>query len=370
MANSRLPGPSGAQSHHRHHRQRKHTAHIPAKPLNPPKTPGPEGRNDQADPLFTSILGWTPNLTGVRDWADHTLKQAEHLWHKALGSIGLDKETGTPVVYGAAPMTAPAGQLALDEAHMLTLRVTTVFEGSGGKSMDYVALAGNFDGMATSFGLVQWNFGTGTLERLLKKFQAADQASFDRCFPANADLGTLKTALTTRDIDAQKKWANDLNATATGAQAWRKSFENLGAVEQFKKIQVDDAIGWYNPIVEKDLQFLRALAPALMAKVEFRSYASLFDCAIQQGGLKKAEDAIKAKVKSDKPSSQFALLTIAVTERANAASHASVADCLSRRLGILNGKRMSFTAYGKTFDRDNSQYGLVQSDGTKTVAGL
>lgn len=370
MANSTLPGPSGAQHHQRRHRHRAHTADVPAKPLAPAKTPGAQGYNDQADPNRTTLLGWTPNLTGVRDWADHTLQEVEHLWHKALGSIGIEKETGAPVAHGTAPVATPAGQLSLDETHALTLRITTVFEGSGGKSMDYVALAGNFDGMATSFGLVQWNFGMGTLERLLKKFQAADQAAFDGCFPADANLDTLKAALTAHKIDDQKKWANDLNKTPAGAKAWTKAFDNLGAVDTFKKIQVDDAINWYNPVVEKDIKFLRTLAPALMAKVEFRSYAALFDCAIQQGGLKKADDAIKAKVASDKPATQFALLTIAVTERANAASHASVADCLSRRLSILNGKRMSFTAYGKTYNRANSQYGLIQTEGSKTITGI
>jgi hypothetical protein len=369
MANSAPPGPANPHHHH-HHRRRKHTAQVPPKPPIPARTPGPQGHNDHASPLLTTLLGYTPNLTGVRDWADHTLQEVEHLWHKALGGIGIEKETGAPIAHGAPPITAKADELTLEEAHMLALKITTVFEGTGGKSMDYVALAGNFDKMGTSFGLVQWNFGTGTLERLLNKFQAADQAAFDGCFPAEAKLDVLKAALTAKKWDDQKTWALNLFKTPEGERAWRKSFENLGAVDKFKKIQVDDAINWYNPVVEKDIKFLRTLAPALMAKVEFRSYAAMFDCSIQQGGMKKAYDAIKSKVASDKPDTQFKLMTLALTARANAANESSVADCLNRRMSILNGKRTSFTAFGKTRNRDNSQYGIVLTEGTKTVIGL
>ena len=370
MANSTLNGPSGAQHHQRNHRTRKHTADVPAKPLTPPKTPGVQGSKDQADPNHTSILGWTPNLTGVRDWADHTLKEVDHLWHWALGGIGLEKDTGTPLAKGAAAPPAPAGQLAIDDAHMLTLKVTTVFEGNGGKSMDYIALSGNFDGMITSFGLVQWNFGTSSLERLLKKFQAADSGAFDRAFPADAKLDDLKAALAASDNKKQKDWAIDLRKTPAGKVAWKTAFENLGGIDKFKQIQVDDAINWYNPIVVKDIKYLRTLAPKLMATVEFRSYAAMFDCAIQQGGIRSVSAKIKEKVDSDKPATQFALMEIALGVRARAANDKWVADCLSRRMGILNGKALSFTEHGVTANRPNSQYGIVQTNATKIVAGL
>lgn len=370
MANSTLPGPHGAQHHHRRHRHRKHTADVPHKPLAPPRTPGVQGHKDQGDPTFTTLLGWTPNLTGVRDWADHTLKAADTLWHWGLGSIGLDKETGTPVSHGAPPVATPAGQMSLDDAHRLALKITTVFEGSGAKSMNYKSLAGDFDGMATSFGLVQWNFGMGTLGKLLNRMRAADAAKFDGCFTADANYEVLKAALAANDKAAQGDWARKLYATSKGKTAWQTSFEAIGSIDTFNKIQFDRAIDDYNPTVEKDIKFLRTIAPALVAKVEFRSYAAMFDCAIQQGGLHKAEAAIKAKVESDKPKTQFDLMTIAFTERANKASNASVSDCLSRRMSILNGKTMTFTAHGKTKHRDNSQYGIVLTEGSKIVAGL
>jgi hypothetical protein len=380
MANSTLPGPQGAQPHHRRHL--RHTAAVPQKPLTAPKTPGIQGHKDQADPNFTSMLGCTPNLTGVRDWADHTLGEISHLWHQALGSIGLDKETGTPMANGSTPLAAPSGQLTIDEAHLLALKITTCFEGASGKSMDYKSLAGtddqrnknpNFDRQATSFGLVQWNFGTGTLSKLLNKMRANNANVFDGCFTAGSNFDVLKAALALsgdKGAAAASKWARDLYATAAGKKEWQTSFENLAKVEAFNKIQFDSAINDYNPTVEKNIKWLRTFAPALMAKVEFRTYAALFDCAIQQGGLSRAADEIKAKADRDKPKTQFDLMTMAFTERANKAVEESRADCMSRRLSILNGKMLSFTVCGVTRKRENSQYGIVLTEAAKIIVGL
>jgi hypothetical protein len=367
MANSVKPGPAG--THHRHRRHHAHTAAVPPKPRVPPRTPGPMGRNDQGDPSLTSLLGWTPNVTGLHDWVDETLREAQTWWNRTVGGFGRDASTGEPVAVGRAPVAPPAaGQLSLAEAQLMALKITTVFEGQG--SLNYKALADNFDGMGMSFGLVQWNFGMGTLGKLLNKMRAQDAATFDGCFDPGANYAVLKAALAAKDKQAQMQWAIGLEATPAGRKAWKASFHALGSVEAFNKIQLDTAVNDYQPTVLNDIAFLRELNPAAMREVEFRSYASLFDCAIQQGGLKKAKDEIRAKVASDKPATQLALLKIAVTERANKASHASVADCLSRRLSILEGKALEFSAYGKTYKRANPQYALVASDGSKIVAGV
>jgi hypothetical protein len=162
--------------------------------------------------------------------------------------------------------------------------------------------------MATSFGLVQWNFGSGTLATLLNKMRASDPATFDACFTADSNYDALKTSLVLgkKGKAAQGAWARKLCSTADGKKAWKTSFENIGSVDSFNKIQFNTAIDDFNPTVENDIKYLRTFAPALIGKVEFRSYAALFDCAIQQGGLQRAADEIKAKVLSDKPKTQFA----------------------------------------------------------------
>ena len=203
--------------------------------------------------------------------------------------------------------------------------------------------------------------------------RANNATAFDASFPAGSNLDDLKAALAIagkKGADAASKWARDLDSTPAGRVAWQTSFENLAKVEAFNKIQFDSAINDYNPTVEKDIKWLRTFAPALIAKTEFRTYAALFDCAIQQGGLHLAADNIKAKVDSDKPKTQFDLMTIAFTERANVANEKSRADCMSRRLSILNGKVLTFTVCGVTRKRDNHQYGIVLTEGAKVIAGL
>ena len=106
MANSKLPGVANTHAHPRQHPHR----HSPKKALPPHKTPGTQGRNDQADPTTTTHLGWTNAVTGLRDWADHTLHTFEAWGHAALGAIGLEPVTKKPVAMGAkALVPAPGG---------------------------------------------------------------------------------------------------------------------------------------------------------------------------------------------------------------------------------------------------------------------
>ena len=107
-----------------------------------------------------------------------------------------------------------------------------------------------------------------------------------------------------------------------------------------------------------------------MANVEVRSYLAIFDLCVQQNGIDKVLDAIKAKVAAGPPATQVDLVKIAAEQRALIAKAAFVADCMSRRLGILAGKAVSFTANGVTSTRQNPQLALIGDLGTKFVAGL
>ena len=82
------------------------------------------------------------------------------------------------------------GEILLELAQEMALKITTVFE--GGKSMNYQALADDTDYQATSYGLIQWNFGQGTLGPLLKKMLNQDPTAFAGCFSTGADYDTLK----------------------------------------------------------------------------------------------------------------------------------------------------------------------------------
>ena len=82
------------------------------------------------------------------------------------------------------------------------------------------------------------------------------------------------------------------------------------------------------------------LAQGLKPEIQIdhlRCVCSLYDLVIQQGSLGKARAEIENRVAAENPQDQFELVRIAVEERAKKANPKYVSDCMSRRLGILNG---------------------------------
>ena len=340
----------------------------------PSRTPGSFGLNDQADPSVTAFLGDTPGPLGLNDYAEPSLNFFRKSIRPRLNLpfLASDGSLLSPGFMcrenvGQKPdASAAAGQIDLPTAQEMALKITTFFE--GGKSMNYKALADDFDGQGTSFGLIQWNFGQNTLGPLLKKMLINDPAAFAKCFGPDADYETMKKALTDDKKDAQLKWARDL--LKSHRSAWTSAFHAIGSVDSFNRIQREQAIAKYHPLAIASIASLRSLNSELMKAVEFRSYAALFDLCVQQNGLAKAWDAIKLRVKTDKPSTQLALMTIAVVERGKKASDAWVSDCISRRLGILAGGAYESKEHNVVKKRPNPQFSLIAECGGKTVANL
>jgi hypothetical protein len=279
--------------------------------------------------------------------------------------------TGNQDITGAgAPLaTAPGGptaQVTLAQAQEMALRITTFFEGS--KSMNFQALAGDFDGQGMSFGLIQWNFGQGTLGPLLKKMLVTDAAAFAACFGPTTNFAALKSALERGDNPAQLAWTRELQLR--DKSAWRAAFQAVGAIDRFNAIQLAEAEAKYHPLTMQAVRQLQLIAPALMAAVEFRSYAALFDLCVQQGSVTRALDAIRVRVRTENPANQSALLSIAVVERARLSAPEFQSDCISRRMGILAGAPFESTAHGVTKKRTNPQLALAAQFGAAQVAGI
>ncbi len=335
----------------------------------PGRTPGVLGICDRADPNTTTLMGSLPGILGLHDWADPSLPWLSDLDWPRPGTVCRAGD-GSALSMGPAPAAAPAqttdGAISLELAQEMALKITTHFE--GGKSMNYQALAGDFDGQGTSFGLIQWNFGQNTLGPLLKKMLAYDAKAFAKCFSADAGFETLKKALDENNQAAQLKWARALQKDQKAA--WTAAFRAIGAVESFNGIQRQEASAQYQPLVVKAVAHLRGLRSDLMKAVEFRSYAALFDLCVQQHGLAKASDAIKSRVDKEKPATQLDLLRIAMVERGRKASKAWVSDCISRRMGILDGAVFESTEHEITKKRANPQYSLVGEFGRRGVGGL
>ena len=338
----------------------------------PSRTPGPLGLLDQADPNVTSVLGDTPGSLGFRDWADPTVSKDAGV-SGAAGMCAIRRASdGTALSLGGIQLDTEvwkvpkAPEITLEHAQEMALMITTVFE--GGKSMNYAALADDFDGQGTSFGLIQWNFGTNSLGPLLKKMLAANAAAFASCFSPSADYATLKAALDANNKADQLKWARGLIKDDRGA--WSEAFKAIGSNPAFNRIQLEQASAKYHPPVVSIITRLREMSPTLMAAVEFRSYAALFDLCVQQGSADKAMDAIKSRATLEKPETQRALVEIVIVERGRTAKAEWASDCISRRMGVLSGGAYESKENDVTKKRNNSQFALIAEHGTKTLAGL
>jgi hypothetical protein len=237
----------------------------------------------------------------------------------------------------------------------------------GGNSA-YQALADDFDGMGTSFGLIQWNFGAGTLGPLLLKMMNADPAAFAGCFGANANFDALKSAITAASVSQQLIWARRL--IASNRAAWKAAFVAIGTNPTFNQIQRQQAITHYHARALTVIASLRRISSDLMVNVEVRSYVAIFDLCVQQNGIDNVLDSIKAKVLAAAPTTQLALVTMAVQQRALSAKAKYVADCMSRRMGILTGANYTATENGVSSTRQNPKLGLIAAVGTKFVEGL
>jgi hypothetical protein len=335
-----------------------------------PRTPGPLGINDQADPNLTTLLGDTPGAVGWHDGAYPTLP----LFSAAdpYANLLCRAEDGTALSMWfdfqvSRPVRQPAAEsISLADAQEIALKITTYFE--SGKSMNYQALADDFDGQGTSFGLIQWNFGQNTLGPLLKKMLDKDAAAFKGCFGPDADYDTLQQALTTGKQPDQLQWARD--RIKHQRSAWESAFKKIGSVDSFNRIQREQAAGQYHPKVVKVIHTLREISRTLFANVELRSYAALFDLCVQQGGIDKAVAEIKQRVTAEKPGTQLELMKIVVTERAREAKNQWVSDCLSRRMGILTGAPYKAAEHHVTKERGNPQLHLTSQFGDRYVSGL
>ena len=269
------------------------------------------------------------------------------------------------------PSTVPEA-VSLADAQDMALKITTYFE--GGKSMNYAALAGDFDGQGTSFGLIQWNFGSGTLGPLLKTMLEADQNAFSACFAEGAGYETLKTALVAGNQAEQIKWARD--CIQTNRAAWADAFNKIGSDASFQEIQKEQAAAHYQPMVVSVLNDLRALSRSFFAKIEFRTYAALFDLCVQQGSLheanggSKAIEQMKLRIANEKPSSQLEVMKIVVQERGLTAATRWRNDCISRRMGILTGASYKATEGGEPVERTNPQFSLIRQFGATTIQDL
>lgn len=283
--------------------------------------------------------------------------------HKLFSSATLEGD----VVRVRIPDPDNLPRIGLAQALETAFSVTAAYETSGDR---FQQVTGNFDGAGLSFGPAQVNFKTGTIEPLFAEFGKADEAALAACFGGGDDWLEWQRVLGLRTWQEKVAWADDIS-TGRGkgsiVEPWRGYLEAVGRVEKFRAIMVEEILRKYGRLLLRDVRFLQGLRPDIQID-HLRCVCSLYDIAIQQGGLKRAADEIRQRVERDKPRDQFELVRIAVEERGRRANERWRADCLSRRIGILTGVPQTIEDSGETANRANINFYMLRNVGVEGAA--
>ena len=266
-------------------------------------------------------------------------------------------ETSGGKLYVEMPDPDHLPALLPERALDLAIAVTAGFETSGDP---YLQVTGNFDGAGLSFGPLQVNFKTGTLQELFQRFQARDEQRLRDCF------GPLWTewqrVLHLPSRVQQVAWADALSRGARKADfdpRWKAALQAVGSEPAFRTEMLRYAYDTYGRKLIVALSWLHGLVPIRISNV--RCLAALYDLCVQQGSLDKAHDAIRRRVQREQPLDEFQLTRIAVEERGRKADPRWRADCISRRMCIIERDPVKVVDSGQTAERDNPNLYLLRN---------
>lgn len=289
---------------------------------------------------------------------------AEHL--RTEGVFSATSRRGNRLYVAVAPghLAPISADAALDAA----VRITAAFETSGDP---YQQVTGNFDGAGLSFGPAQVNFGTGTLVPVFEELRAADEDALRECFGSDQRYREWLDVLAlsrTRQVD----WADERSLGADKRrlrQPWRGCLQAVGRVPAFRTVLLESAKARYGAKMRRALQQLSEVAPGITVDSQV-CVTALYDLCTQQGSLDKALQQIRARVDAERPEDQRALVRIAVVERGATAKTRWRADCISRRLSILDRHPVRVTHSGRTATRVNRNLYLLRGVRVNDVRNL
>lgn len=261
--------------------------------------------------------------------------------------LDVDGRVGGDTMEVLFPVPSPLLGRPLD---LRCLALTAAFETSTGFPDCFCATTGDFDGQGISFGVLQWNFGQGTLQPLLQRMSERHGAAFEQSF---GDRSAEVRAVLSQPRAAQLAWTRTLQTSSTRRldEPWRSFFQALGRTPEFQEIQSQGA-------AEK-LADARRMAAEYGLSSE-RAVALMFDIRVQNGSI---PPEVKQQIERDiaqlpaglsGEEAEVARMRIIANRRAEAARAEFVEDVRKRKLTIAEGKG---TVHGKRYDLER-QFGL------------
>jgi hypothetical protein len=195
-----------------------------------------------------------------------------------LDDEGFDNEADIAELDEESPLESSG----LTPAELKAVQITSTLE--TGKRGGFYGLSGNFDGYGISFGLVNWNIGTGSLQPLLRDFAASEPTRWKAAF--GNDAGSFLAVITPKGADAEKDqlrfaieqmntWRVVKGKTTWSVkEPWVTYFTRLSEDPAFQRIQVR--------YVRKLLDRARYFCEYFGLKSEM-SFAFMFDAVSSHG---------------------------------------------------------------------------------------
>jgi hypothetical protein len=266
---------------------------------------------------------------------------------KALSPNGsVSRETWVSLFPAEPP---PVSKLLAEPVSYRCLALTGSFETTSAPPECFCGITGDFDGQGISFGALQWNFGQGSLQPLLKRMITTQRGVCEGVF--HEYLPVLEAVLAS-SREEQFAFCRSVQDTRHAVvEPWRGMFKALGRTPEFQAIQTEEIRG------------VHARAQKLAADYGLsseRAVALMFDIIVQNGSI---SEVVKAQIHADfaqlppalKPAErELARMRIVAQRRASAARPQFVADVLSRKMTIAEGSGM---VHGLFYDLED-QFGL------------
>ena len=164
------------------------------------------------------------------------------------------------------------------------LQLTSRFEGHG-----YSLIVGNFDGAGLSWGIVGFTLRHGEIQVLINEIDARSPELLAAAF-GQEHAAELVARIRTQKLEAVMRWADSISAGSKGQlveEPWRSGFATLGSQPLVQELQRRRA---------REKYFDAAVATAARLSLsEEQSVALCFDVHVQNGGVKRADEATYMK---------------------------------------------------------------------------
>jgi peptidoglycan hydrolase-like protein with peptidoglycan-binding domain len=265
----------------------------------------------------------------------------------------------------------PTGSLTdFSPAEEKALRITDAFENTSWyakhKTLSFRGLTGDFDGCGLSFGLLQWNIGTGSLQPLLQDIAHEYPQLFKQIFGPDAEQ---MQQLLGQSRDQQLKWARSINDYSNRnnprvREPWAGYFQQLGDAPEFQRIQLRHV----RPRMDTAGRYARRFG-----LVTERGLALMFDVVTQQGEhwLGRRRDALirqrcsELKQQLRRDLNERERLEIIVNVIAQTVKPRWSNEVRVRKMAIVDGRG---TVHGRPFDLEH-EFGLTDQPWSGAAIG-